>query len=157
MWYNVYIYHNHYRRPFRLCEFHRFNKNDDIKTRYTQLILITYTCILWLLCFDAETFWSLPPSQIQTLLVYTYTTTFPPLPLTHHIHRHLRAIPPPNFIARLTPCVTYILGVCLTLAWRGATASAVMVVSTGRYYTTTILIRSNVTVGYIYRYTHSIC
>lgn len=56
------------------------------------------------------------------------------------------ALPPPNFKARLTPRVTYILGVCLPLAWRGGTttvtASAVMVVSTRRYYMTTILIKT---------------
>jgi len=75
--------------------------------------------------------------------IHTRTTAFPPSPPTHRSLRHhisttaaaaTYALPPRNFEARLTPRVTYILGVCLPLARRGGTTkSAVMVVSTRRY------------------------
>jgi len=111
------------------------------------------------LCFDAEMLWSYhhhrfkrsSNTRIQPLfhpcllrIIATAAYALPPPPP-----------PPPNSKARLTSCVTYILGVCLTLAWRGVTvvgtASTVMVVSTRRYCVTTILIRSIVPV-YLHHY-----
>lgn len=111
------------------------------------------------MCFDAEMLWSYHHHRFKCSSHTRIQPLFHPY-LLRIIATAAYALPPPppplpNFKARLTPCVTYILGVCLTLAWRGVTAvgtaSTVTVVSTRRYRVTTILIRSIATV-YLHRY-----